>query len=124
MEVDLEKRISQIDGHGIFTNTLIPKDREFYKIPLDIIYREPMPRCARIADKMYVSDGRVLNWINHSCDPNSRLDIERPDPVLVSLRNILPNAEITVDYNETEVQGVRIPCTCRSANCKGYFNRL
>jgi hypothetical protein len=124
MDIELEKRISKIDGFGIFTKNAIPNDTEFYQIPLDTIYSEPKPRCARIADGKYVSDDKVLNWVNHSCNPNSTLDINRDDPVLISIRDILPNEEITVDYNQTEVQGVKVKCTCKSDNCKGYFNRL
>jgi hypothetical protein len=124
MDIELEKRISKINSFGIFTKNAIADNTEFYRIPLDTIYSTPKPRCARIADSKYVSDDKVLNWINHSCDPNSRLDIDRNDPVLIAIRNILPNEEITVDYNQTEVQGVKVKCTCKFENCKGYFNRL
>jgi hypothetical protein len=124
MDIELEKRISKIDDFGIFTKNAIPDDTEFYKIPLDIIYSEPKPKCARIADGKYVSDDKVLNWVNHSCSPNSRLDINCDDPALIAIRDILPNEEITVDYNQTEIQGVKIKCTCKSENCKEYFNRL
>jgi len=124
MDIEFKKRISKIDGFGIFRAKSIPKDIEFYKIPLSTIYSEPKPRCARIADGQYVSDDQVLNWVNHSCNPNSRLDIGRNDPVLIAILNILPNEEITVDYNQTEVQGVKAKCTCKSDNCSGHFNRL
>jgi len=123
MEIELKKRLSNIDSFGIFTKNAIANDTEFYQIPLGIIYSETKPRCARIADEKYVSDDKVLNWVNHSCNPNSRLDIDRDDPVLIAIRDILPNEEISVDYNQTEVQGVRVECTCKSENCKGYFNR-
>jgi hypothetical protein len=124
VDIELEKRISKIDGFGIFTKDVIPYDTEFYQIPLNTIYSKPKPKCARIADGKYVSDDKVLNWINHSCNPNSILDINRDYPVLIAIRDILPNEEVTVDYNQTEMQGVKVKCTCKSYNCKGYFNRL
>jgi len=124
MDIRFEKRPSNIDGFGIFTNKSIPKEMIFYQIPLDKIYSEPKARCARIADKKFVYDDNVLNWINHSCNPNSKLDINRNDPVLIAIRDILLNEEITVDYSQTEVQGTEIKCTCKSPGCKKYFNRL
>ena len=120
----LEKRKSNINGTGIFTNKPVAKGTEFYAIPLAIVYNEPQPRCARIADKKYVHDDAVLNWVNHSCNPNTILDIDRPDPVLIAIRAIAAEEEISVNYNRTEVQGVSVECTCKAANCKGYFDRL
>lgn len=103
MNIKLEKRKSKIHDFGIFTKYKIPKNRKFYKVPLDITYNKPEKRCARIADGKYVYDDKVLNWVNHSCNPNSKLDINRKDPTLIAVKNILPNEEITVDYNQTEV---------------------
>lgn len=119
-----EKRISKTDGYGIFTEKFIPKNTIFYRIPLDTVYSVPQARCARIAESKYVFDDEVLNWVNHSCNPNSQLDIDRSDPVLIAVRDILPNEEITVDYNETEMQGIRARCFCKSGKCKEYFNKL
>lgn len=120
----LEKRKSTINGIGIFTKKSVVKDKEFYTIPLTILYNQPQPRCARIADKKYVHDDAVLNWVNHSCNPNTILDIDRPDPVLRAIRDIASDEEISVNYNQTEVQGVSVECTCKAINCKGYFDRL
>ena len=120
----LEKRKSNINGMGIFTTQPVAKDTEFYVIPLAIVYNEPLPRCARIADNKYVHDDAILNWVNHSCNPNTILDIDRPDPVLKAIRDISGEEEISVNYNRTEVQGVSLECTCQAVNCKGFFDRL
>ncbi|MCA9460195.1 MAG: SET domain-containing protein-lysine N-methyltransferase [Nanoarchaeota archaeon] len=124
MDIELEKRISKINGFGIFTKKTITKDSKFYQIPLNIVYSQTKPRCARIANNKYVSDDKVLNWINHSCDPNSKLDITEKNPLLIAIRDISQNEEITVDYNQTELGGTPVKCTCKSENCKGYFNTL
>ncbi len=120
----LEKRKSNINGMGIFTTNSVAKDTEFYAIPLAIVYNEPQPRCARIAVNKYVHDGAVLNWVNHSCNPNTILDIDRPDPVLIAIRDMAAEEEISVNYNRTEVQGVSVECACKATNCKGFFDRL
>jgi SET domain-containing protein len=120
----LEKRASKIHGFGIFAKVRITKGKAFYKIPLDAVYGKPKKRCARIGDGRYVSDAKVLNWVNHSCKPNAKLDINRKNPILVALRDIKPNEEITVDYNQTEIKNVGIECTCGTRKCRGYFNVL
>ncbi len=117
----LEKRKSKIHGTGIFTTSPIRQGQGFYQIPLEIIHNKPKPKCARIADGKYVDDEEVLNWVNHSCSPNSKLDITEKKPVLVALRDIIQDEEITADYSTTEVEGKRIPCHCGSRNCKGYL---
>lgn len=122
--IELKKERSKINGFGIFTKEFIPKGTEFYQIPLEIVYSEPKGRSARIADGRYVFDDKVLNWVNHSCSPNSKLDIKSDKPTLTSIQDILPNKEITIDYDQTEVQGIRIRCTCKSDDCRGYFNML
>ncbi len=91
---------------------------------MDIVYQEPKSLCARIADGRYVYDDKVLNWINHSCDPNAKLNIAKGSPSLIAIRDILADEEITVDYNQTEVQGVKLECTCKSGSCRGEFNQL
>lgn len=124
MDIILEKKVSLIHGFGIFAKVKIPANLKYYHILLDIIYAEPKPRCARIGHDKYVSDSKVLNWVNHSCNPNSKLDINNDIPVLIAIKDILPNEEITVDYNQTEVPGIKAQCTCHSKNCKKYFVRL
>ena len=74
---------------------------------------------AYIGDGISVSDEKVLNWVNHSCEPNARIDTKRL--VLTAIRDISPNEEITVDYNDTELAGSRVACNCGNENCKGYF---
>ncbi|MFA5936274.1 MAG: SET domain-containing protein [Candidatus Paceibacterota bacterium] len=123
-ELEFEKKISKIHGLGIFTKNKILRNSRYYLIPTDKIYSHPRKRCARIADKKYVSDKKILNWINHCCNPNSKLLIDKEKPFLIAIKNILPNKEITLDYNKTEIQGLKIRCFCKSKKCKKYFNYL
>lgn len=117
----LEIKKSNIDGRGIFTINFIPKSAVFYKVPLDSVHSAPRSHCARVGEDRYVNDGKVLNWVNHSCDPNARLDIAEEEPRLIALKDIQPNEEITCDYNLTEMGGVKIKCECGKGNCRGYF---
>ncbi len=119
--MNLKKKKSRADGFGIFAEEKITKGTEFYEIPLDIIYDKPKQRCARIGENKYVDDNRVLNWVNHSCNPNTKLDINRDKPALIALRDIETGEEITVDYNRTELHDTKIKCSCGAKNCRGYF---
>lgn len=119
---NLIKNPSQIDGIGIFTNKDIKKDDAFYEVPMNFLLNKPKPKCAHIGNNIWVLDEEVLNYVNHSCSPNSTLDISAK-PRLIARRDIKSGEEITVDYNQTETGGIKIPCNCKTPNCKGYFLR-
>lgn len=118
----LIKKKSKIHGFGIFTKKGIEKGKQFYIIPLDKLYNKSHKRYARIGKNKYVSDNKILNWVNHSCNPNTKLDIKNK-PKLVAIKDILINEEITANYEKTELKKNKIKCHCKSKNCKGYFYR-
>jgi SET domain-containing protein len=120
----LVRRKSEINGLGVFTNKSIKKDEVFYEVPIEYLYDHPEPRFACIGGKVWVSDNKVLNWINHSCDANTLLDVNSKIPRLIAAREIEPGEEITCDYDTTEVGGTNVPCTCNSKKCKGEFMRI
>jgi hypothetical protein len=123
MEI-LIKKDSTIHGKGIFTNREIQSGETFYIVPTDKICHYPKSKCAFVGNNVWIDDETVLNYVNHSCSPNASLDISNKQPKLVSLRRINKGEEITVDYNKTEKGGKRVPCTCGSKNCRGYFLRI
>lgn len=114
----LLQRNSKIHGYGIFTDISIEEGEKFYAIPLEKTTGMPRPRWARLGD-IFVYDKVVLAYVNHSCSPNSCIDIAGHS--LIAIRNIRANEEITCDYNLTESEGVKVPCNCGSENCRGYF---
>jgi len=116
---------SEIDGDGIFAKKAIKNGKEFYVVPMDGWLTLPVPRFAKIGEELWVNDPDVLNWINHSCNPSAELLIEKNKaPRLRAMRDISPNEEITVDYDRTETNGVKVPCTCKDKNCRRYFMRV
>jgi len=119
--MNFEKKFSKIHGVGIFAKRKILKSACFYKVPLNNVCKKPKAKCARISDDKYVFDGEVLNWVNHSCEPNSRLDVSGKNPLLIAIRGILPGEEIVVDYNKTEKNNTKVKCDCKAENCQGYF---
>lgn len=121
--MSLIKKLSKIHQVGIFTNQDIKKNGIIYEVPLNIILTKPKPKCAFIGNNQWVCDENVLNYINHSCDPNAVLDLSTK-PKLVAKRDIKNDEEITVDYDKTERNGRQIKCSCQSKNCKKYFLRI
>jgi len=120
----LFKASSQIHGRGIFTKRDIEKGYTFYEIPFRFVLFGPAPRCAYIGNDTWISDKDVLNYINHSCNPNTFFHIRlQTNSCLSALRPIRAGEEITVDYDKTEIGGNRVPCNCKSPNCRGYFMR-
>jgi hypothetical protein len=120
MTLELEKRVSSINGLGVFVRGMIARDETFYAVPVSQLYATPRARCARIGEKRYVDDNEVLNWVNHSCEPNSQLLLRGEKPFLFALRDI-QDEEITVDYDETELHERTVACSCGTRSCRGYF---
>ena len=120
MEANLIKKKSKIHEKGIFTEKPIKKGVKFYLISLEKTYKNPKKRCAKIKE-VYVDDKNILNWVNHSCEPNTKICFMGGKPALKSLINIKKDEELTVDYNKTELKKNKIPCKCYSKKCKGNF---
>lgn len=120
MDALLEKRKSKIDGHGVFAASNIKKGERFYSVPISIVYDRQMKRCARIGEGRYVCDERILNYVNHSCEPNSELRIEKSGIFLRALVNIKKGEELTVDYEKTELKGIKRICNCHSKKCRKF----
>jgi hypothetical protein len=123
MDDFLVKKESLIHGKGIYTTKDIKVGDIFYVIPVETIANEPRPSWAYLGENTWVSDEVVLNYINHHCEPNAILDVSR-EPKLIAIKNINVEDEITVDYSQTELNGVKVLCGCGSKNCKKYFLRL
>lgn len=122
MKPFLLKLPSKIHGLGIFTSRDIREKEEFYIVPTNQVFHKATPKCAYIGNNTWVSDEQVLNYVNHSCEPSALLKVMNT-PRLISRRLIRAEEEITVDYNLTEQGGNKVPCNCRSQNCRGYFLR-
>jgi len=116
----LIKAGSKINGIGVFANKNFKKGETIYKIPEGRIINYPTRNSPFIGNNRWLSDEIVLNYVNHSCEPNAVFEIGE-EPRLVAVEDIKEGDEITVDYNKTEIGGVETPCNCGSENCKGFF---
>jgi hypothetical protein len=60
-------------------------------------------------------DGSML-FTNHSCDPNLAL---QGQIVLVAMRDIAPDEELTIDWATTDDGDDELACRCGSRRCRG-----
>ncbi|HWQ37164.1 MAG TPA: SET domain-containing protein-lysine N-methyltransferase [Burkholderiales bacterium] len=78
-------------------------------------------------NEVFLPSGALDDFVNHSCDPNCRLDFRGGGRVfLVALRDIPPGEELTFDYATTTTRagieafpGWRFHCLCGATNCRG-----
>jgi SET domain-containing protein len=73
-------------------------------------------------DKYWTLDGAVggsgAEIINHSCDPNLVGRVMKGHVLYMSLREIKPGEELTVDYH-LDWNPPTTPCQCGTAKCRG-----
>jgi len=127
MPVSLYKGYSETNGFGAFTPQPIKKG--------DIIavwdgpYAEKLPESELARYYLYVRPNKWLigfggeypeSFINHSCDPNTKITWDGDIATLTSIRSIQSNEEITFDY-ETVIpsdHGFIFNCSCGATACR------
>jgi hypothetical protein len=78
----------------------------------------------QVGENLYIGpDGgpeEPPDFINHSCDPNCRVQVSPPEILIVALRDIRAGEEITYDYAEWMVNDPwEMNCNCGSPKCRG-----
>lgn len=83
------------------------------------------PEAVQMNDDKFI-DGRDYvpeDFVNHSCSPNTKLDIEKR--WFIALKDIPKNSEITFNYLTTEWDmkkwNTDFNCVCGSKNCFGHI---
>jgi SET domain-containing protein len=67
--------------------------------------------------------GNGTHYINHSCRPNAYMKTLYGHVLFFALRDIRPDEEITVDYEDTLHPNTK-RCRCGAATCRGTINRV
>ncbi|GAI57134.1 unnamed protein product [marine sediment metagenome] len=122
MKKILQRKKSKIHRFGIFTLEDIKKGKEFYKIPTNKILDYNHPKAVKVGPKKYIWDERVLNYVNHSCKPNSKVDIKKL--VLIAIKDIKTGEEITCDYEKTDPNGFKFICNCKNEECRKIIGKI
>jgi hypothetical protein len=121
---------STIEGEGLFAKDRISKDeliavKAGHIVPGKVFYALP-EACKhaglQVADDLFVVPideeevPRVMNYINHTCDPNVGL---RGHLETVAMRDIEPGEELTGDYCIAySNQFFQFTCNCGAAGCR------
>ena len=106
-------KVSKIHNKGVFAEEEIKKNTkiaffEGHEISQDTEYSLTL-------DGMKIEPIGKLKHLNHSCIPNSIFK----GRCLKSLRDILPDEEITIDYSSTEETITHhFTCNCRQKECR------
>lgn len=129
----LEIRRSKIHRYGVFATQRIPKNRKVIEYTGKRLNRKQ----AKVrgdgdytylfaVDAYWTLDGSVggsgAEIINHSCDPNLVSRILKGHVLYISLRDIRPGEELTVNYNfDKDVR--TFPCSCGAPGCGGAIGK-
>lgn len=134
-------KITNNKGWGLFFRRIIPQDQFIIEYVGELIdepqLKQRMHKAiknrdhdfyhVKIGPKSYIDAkyyGNLSRFINHSCDPNCRLERwtaydngERTKLGFFSNREILVNEEIVFDYNwQTNTK-----CLCESKQCRNFI---
>ena len=74
--------------------------------------------------------GGLEMFINHSCDPNCELQLQKwevgglPRMCFFAIKEIKEGGELTFDYNWVWDKNKRkTECKCGTANCRGFIEK-
>lgn len=126
---------SAIHRWGVYATEGIPAHRKVIEYTGERLNRLETKRRAQLSELTYLftldaywtidgsAGGSGAEYINHSCEPNLVSRIVKGHILYLSLREIKPGEELTIDYRfEKKVE--RVPCRCGAAKCRGTINLL
>jgi len=66
--------------------------------------------------------GSGAEIINHSCEPNLVSRVMKGHILYISLRDVAPGEELTIDYNFSDLKEMT-PCSCGAPTCRGTIEK-
>jgi uncharacterized protein len=123
---------SKIHRWGVYAEEFIPARRKIIEYTGEKISRRETKRRSQgplnyifTLDAYWSVDGNTggsgAQYVNHSCNPNVYAWIFKEHILYMSVRDIHPGEELTIDYHfDKDVE--RVPCYCGAANCRGTIN--
>lgn len=121
---------SRIEGRGCFTARRVVRGRKVGELVGERISHAEARRRMRGRRRIRISDvddrtaidlnrrGDATAFINHSCDPNVYLRVQRGHPLLFALRALNAGDELLLDYGDSHHDG-KLRCRCGAPNCRG-----
>ena len=124
---------SKIHRWGLYALEKIPARRKVMEYTGERISRRESKRRADLSEHVWLFtvdsywniDGSVggsgAELANHCCDPNLYAWVIRGHVLYMSLREIQPGEELTIDYHFAQ-DVERVVCKCGSSKCRGTIN--
>ena len=126
------------NGKGLFSKINFKKNEKILKVVgklitcdvADNIDEETRANTYRYNKDLYLSPkGKLGNFINHSCNPNTKVAKEGKDLFIVAIKNIVKGKEIFFDYSTITASDDiwEMKCNCGSIKCRhiiGQFKSL
>jgi SET domain-containing protein len=118
---------------GVFTSVRIPKGVPVIEVTGDVHPEHQLPdpnhpALLQVGPNIFIGpSGDVDDYINHSCDPNCKLQIAGSRAILFSLYDIPAGGEITFDYSTSSTDTLdtwKIECKCGSNKCRKVISGL
>ncbi|MDQ3585964.1 MAG: SET domain-containing protein-lysine N-methyltransferase [Acidobacteriota bacterium] len=125
---------SPINGKGCFATAFFPRRRKICEYAGELITNREAKRRARTRRKLRICaidqkrsidgsrGGNGSHYINHSCQPNAYMTVNRGHLLFISMRDIQPGEEITIDYQSTLHDDDK-KCSCNAPSCRGTINK-
>ena len=129
----IEVRPSRIDGKGCFATRPFRKGRKIAEMTGERVSRVEAARRMRGRRRLHICavdsswgvdgsrGGNGMQYVNHSCTPNTFLRITYGHIIFFALRDIEPGEELTLDYVESYHPDT-YRCRCDSEKCRGTMN--
>lgn len=127
-------RKSTINGKGCFATVPFKRGRKIAEYTGERITDLEAQNRARTRRHLRICDidgrfsldgargGNGTHYINHSCDPNAYMRTLYGHVLFFALRDIRPEEEITIDYEQTLLPDSK-RCYCGAENCRGTINK-
>jgi SET domain-containing protein len=130
----IEIRPSKIHRYGVYALERIPANRKVIEYTGERLNRLQASQRSEgdytylfAVDNYWTLDGAVngsgAEIINHCCEPNLISRVMKGHVLYMSLREIKPGEELTIDYN-FETNTGRTPCRCGAGKCRGVIQKF
>ena len=118
-------------GKGIFTSIQLPADVPLFEVTGTIYAEKDLPdpnhpALLQVGPNTFIGpSGGLDDYINHSCDPNCRMQVVGNRAIVYSLYVITAGAELTFDYSTTSTDTYdkwKMECACGTHKCRGTIS--
>lgn len=122
----LEVRGSDIHHRGVFAARLIKKGERIIeytgrKLTAAQAERSSSDYLFQLNSKTFIDGKNTARYINHSCDENAVVKIERGHIWIDAMRDIEKGEEIVYSYSYDLEESKDYPCACGAKRCVGYI---